>query len=151
MAMQHGILPPSSGLAILLALLIILILFAVRAKHKVSFSAAILLAAMAFSIATFGDLERLILTIGCAVGSLLVSIVGMRLWRKAINLRVELDQISARLTELERAESRRLLEKVRSQDLKLKPQLEAGEITRAEDDPTRERLDTGGGAITKIY
>ena len=106
---------------------------------------------MAFSIATFGDLERLILTIGCAVGSLLVSIVGMRLWRKAINLRVELDQISARLTELERAESRRLLEKVRSQDLKLKPQLEAGEITRAEDDPTRERLDTGGGAITKIY
>ena len=151
MAMQHGILPSGSGLAILLALLIILILFAVCAKHKASSIAASLLAAIAFSIATFGDLERIIVTVGCAAGSLLASIVGMRLWRKGVNLRVELNQISGRLTELERAESRRLLEKVRPQDLKLKPQLEAGEITRAEDDPRRERLDTGGGAITKIY
>jgi len=134
-----------------LALFIVLILFAARAEYKLSFLAASLLATMAFSIVAFADFERVIVTIGCAAGSLLVSIVGIRLRRKAIKLRVELDQISARLTELERAESRRLLEKVRSQDLKLKPQLEAGEITRAEDDPTRERLDTGGGAITKIY
>jgi hypothetical protein len=149
--MQYGILPLSSELATLLALLIVLILFAVRTKHKVSFSAAILLAAMAFSIATFGDSERIILTIGCAAGSLLVSIVGMRLGRKAINLRVELDQISARLTELERAESRRLLEKVRSQDPKLNPQPEAGELTKAEGDLRAALLDTGRGAITKIY
>jgi hypothetical protein len=92
-----AILPP-------LALLIILILFAARANYKLSFLAASLLAAMAFSIIAFGDLERVIVTIGCAVGSLLVSIAGTRLWRKAVNLRVELDQISARLTELERAE-----------------------------------------------
>jgi hypothetical protein len=70
----------------------------------------------------------------------LVSIVGMRLWRKGANLRVELDQISARLTELERAESRRLLEKVRSQDLRPNERLEVGEIARAEDE--RELLDT---------
>jgi hypothetical protein len=80
-----------------------------------------------------------------------VSIIGMRLGRKAINLRVELDKISARLTELERAESRRLLEKVRSQDPKLNPQLEAGELTKAEDDLRGALLDTGRGAITKIY
>jgi hypothetical protein len=59
-AMQYGILPLNSELATLLALLMILILFAVRTKHKVSFSAAILLAAMAFSIATLGDSERII-------------------------------------------------------------------------------------------
>ena len=151
MAMQHGILPSGSGLAILLALLIILILFAVCAKHKASSLAASLLAAIAFSIATFGDLERIIVTVGCAAGSLLASIVGMRLWRKGVNLRVELNQISARLTELERAESRRLLEKVRSQDAKLNPQLEAGELTKAGDDPRGALLDTGRGAIKKIY
>src|SRR5215468_1593043 len=107
-----------------LALLIILVLFAARAKYKLAFLAASLLAAMGFSIIAFGDLERVIVTIGCATGSLLVSIVGMCLWRKGVNLRVELDQISARLTELERAESRRLLEKVRSQDLRLNERLE---------------------------
>jgi hypothetical protein len=128
-----AILPP-------LALLIILILFAARANYKLSFLAASLLAAIAFSIIAFGDLERVIVAIGCAVGSLLVSIVGMRLWRKAVNLRVELDQISARLTELERAESRRLLDKVRSQDPKLN---QRGGIARTEDDPRRELLDTG--------
>jgi hypothetical protein len=149
--MRYGILPLSSELATMLALPIILILFAVRTKRKVSFSAAILLAAMAFSIATFGDSERIILTIGCAAGSLLVSIVGMRLGRKAINLRVELDRISVRLTELERAESRRLLEKVRSQDSKLNPQLEAGELTKTEGDLRGALLDTERGAITKIY
>jgi hypothetical protein len=124
-----AILPP-------LALLIILVLFAARAKYKLSFLAASLLAAMGFSIVAFGDLERVIVSIGCATGSLLVSIVGMRLGRKAINLRVELDRISVRLTELERAESGRLLEKVRSQDR------EAGEIAKGEDDPRRELLDT---------
>jgi hypothetical protein len=123
-----------------LALLIILVLFAARAKYKLSFLAASLLAAMGFSIIASGDLERVIITIGCATGSLLVSMVGMRLWRKGVNLRVELDQISARLTELERAESRRLLEKVRSQDLRLNERLEVGEIVRAEDE--RELLDT---------
>jgi hypothetical protein len=122
------------------ALLIILVLFAARAKYKLSFLAASLLAAMGFSIVAFGDLERVIVSIGCATGSLLVSIVGMRLWRKGVNLRVELDRISARLTELERAESRRLLEKVRSQDLRLNGRLEVGEIARAEDE--RELLDT---------
>ena len=128
-----AILPP-------LALLIILILFAARANYKLSFLAASLLAAMAFSIIAFGDLERVIVTIGCAVGSLLVSIVGMRLWRKAVNLPVELDRISARLTELERAESRRLLDKVRSQDPKLN---QRGGTARTEEDPRRELLDTG--------
>jgi hypothetical protein len=127
------ILPP-------LVLLIILILFAARANYKLSFLAASLLAAMAFSIIAFGDLERVIVTIGCAVGSLLVSIVGMRLWRKAVNLPVELDRISARLTELERAESRRLLDKVRSQDPKLN---QRGGTARTEEDPRRELLDTG--------
>ena len=143
MAMQHGILPSGSGLAILLALLIILILFAVCAKHKASSLAASLLAAIAFSIATFGDLERIIVTVGCAAGSLLASIVGMRLWRKGVNLRAELDQISARLRELERAESLRLLEKVRYQDRRSNGRLEAGEIAKAEDDPRPELLDAG--------
>jgi hypothetical protein len=131
-----AILPP-------LALLIVFVLFAARAKYKLSFLAASLLAAMGFSIIAFGDLERVIVTIGCATGSLLVSIVGMRLWRKGVNLRVELNQISARLTELERAESLRLLEKVRSQDRWLNGRLEPGEIAKAEDDPRRELLDTG--------
>jgi hypothetical protein len=75
----------------------------------------------------------------------------MRLWRKGVNLRVELNQISARLTELERAEYRRLLEKVRSQDAKLNPQVEAGELIKAEEDPRGALLDTGRGAIKKIY
>ena len=150
MAMQYGISPPAPGLAIPLALLIILILFAVRAKYKVLFLAASLLAAMAFSIATFSGLERIIVTVGCVAGSLLVSIAGMRLRRQAINLRLELDRVSARLTELERAESRRLLEKVRSKDPKLNPQLEAGETTRGEGGSGRELLDTGRGAITYV-
>jgi hypothetical protein len=89
----------------------ILVLFAARAQYKLSFLAASLLAAMGFSIVAFGDLEHAIVTIGCATGSLLVSIVGMRLWRKGVNLRVELDQISARLMELERAEPLRLFRK----------------------------------------
>jgi hypothetical protein len=59
--------------------------------------------------------------------------------------------MSARLTELERAESRRLLEKVRSQDAKLNPQLEVGELTKAEEDPRGALLNTGRGAIAKIY
>jgi hypothetical protein len=120
-----------------------LVLFAARAKYKLLFLAASLLAAMGFSIIAFGDLERVIVTIGCATGSLLVSIVGMGLWRKEVNLLVKLDQISARVTELERAESRRLLEKVRSQDCRLNGRLEAGEIAEAQDDPGRELLDTG--------
>jgi hypothetical protein len=138
--LSRGVIRRTSGDRNGYSLPLALLLFAARAKYTVVLKSP---RRDGFSIIAFGDLERVIVTIGCATGSLLVSIVGMRLWRKGVNLRVELNQISARLTELERAESLRLLEKVRSQDRWLNGRLEPGEIAKAEDDPRRELLDTG--------
>jgi TolA-binding protein len=151
MPMQQDILLSGPRLAIALVLLIILILFAVRSKHLSSFLAASLLATMALLIVAFSDLERIIVAVGCAAGSLLVSLIGTRRRRKAINLRAELDRMSARLARLEDAESRRVLNKIRSHHPKSSQLLEAGETAKAKDGLGRELPVAESSVITKIY
>jgi hypothetical protein len=151
MATLHDVILFSAERTMAFALLIILVLFGIGSKHVLSFLVASLLAAVAFSVVAFSDLERLVVAGGCATGSLLASLIGMHCRRKAIKLRVELERMSARITKLEEAESRRLLDKIRSNDPKLSQPLETGELAKPKDDLGRELPAPGNRVITKIY
>jgi len=100
---------PATGLVLTL-----LVLLAVGSKHAPSVLAASLLVLVAFLIIEFGSHERIILVAACVAGSLLVSLGGMRRRRKLVNLRMEVDRISATLTRLEAAEARRVMGPIRS-------------------------------------
>jgi hypothetical protein len=138
---------------IALALFIILIVFGVRSKHLPSFLAASLLATVALFIIAFRDLARITVASGCVAGSLLVSLIGMRRRQKAINLRAELDRMSARLARLENAESLRLLDKIKPDHSKPSQPMQtgAGEAARAKDGLEQELPVPESGVITKIY
>jgi uncharacterized membrane protein YciS (DUF1049 family) len=92
----------------------ILILVAGVSRQFVSFLGSCLLAVIAFSIFEFPDSLSTILIVGFAVGSVLISIAGLRQRRQLTNLRRELTRLSLSQTRLETAESRRVLEEMRS-------------------------------------
>jgi uncharacterized membrane protein YciS (DUF1049 family) len=94
--------------------LAILILVAALSRQLISFLGSCLLAVTAFSIFEFPDLLSTILVIGFAVGSVLISISGLRQRRQITNLRRELTRVSLSQTRLETAESRRVLADMKS-------------------------------------
>jgi hypothetical protein len=99
---------------LMVALLAILILVGGFSRQLFSFLGSSLLAVLAFSIFESPGSLPIVLILGCAAGSVLVSIAGMHQRRQLDSLRRELTRCSLIQTRLETAESRRVLADIRS-------------------------------------
>ena len=98
----------------LLAILILLASLASLSRQVLSFLGSILLAAISFLIFEFPNSLPMILAVGCALGSVLLSVVEIHRGRQLSVMRRELNRLSVGQTKLEIAESRRVMADMKS-------------------------------------
>jgi uncharacterized membrane protein YciS (DUF1049 family) len=123
-------------------LLIIAVLLGALSRHMPTFFASLLLALASISFLAPGALVATFGTIGFAVGSLFVAIVGLSHRRRAVQVRRELDRLSTRVSMLEAAESHRIVTRIRSVPLapNEKPAANGSQDQRVSPDGEREPL-----------
>jgi hypothetical protein len=94
---------------------IFLVVFAAASRRILIFLGATLLAIIAFIILLVPSSAPILIAIGAGVGSLLITVAGMRFRQRQVMMRQELDILIESVRKLESLEERRLLQSIHAQ------------------------------------